>query len=314
MGFGRDDVDRQAAAAQGRRRLHRDKASADHNDAGVRGRVSENAPAVAEAPQRHDMRQIASGKGRSPRRGAGRKQQFRVSSLVAVGEPQSPADGVDLLNARAAMKVDADVGERMPGDREPVVAAGSLEVVLGEKRPVVGLVGLFGEDRYRARPAELAQRVGRREPGRAAANDRHRPEHRVALFRTARCELLGRPDPEAIPVDLDRVGSQGVESRSPHRLARLQIEAGMMPRATNLSVRDEPLVQRPGDMRAGRAPGLEGVAPPPDHDALVADAAAEDFAVGRGRDRGPLGQIGKVVALVVAHGVTPESRRVTLTR
>ena len=33
----------------------------------------------------------------------------------------------------------------MPGDWQPVIAEGALEIILREKRPVIGLLALLGE-------------------------------------------------------------------------------------------------------------------------------------------------------------------------
>ena len=260
-----------------------------------------------ERPQRRHLRQIAAGEVRPPGRRARRQQQFRIRKLVAIGQAQALAGGVDPLDARPPMKVDREVCQRMPGDRQPIVAACPLQVVFRQQRSVVGLVGLFGNHRNGALPAELAQRVRRREPGRAAADDRHRSERGVALAEMPRGRLFRRPDLEAIPLDRDRIGFQAVKSRSGRRFAGREVECGVMPRAADPPVGDDALVQRPRQMRAGRAVSLDCTAAPPDEDALPADDAGGDPAVGRRLEAGPLGQIAGIVVLLVAHGATSES-------
>jgi hypothetical protein len=50
---------------------------------------------------------------------------------------------VDLLDARAALEVDAKVSQGMTGDWLMVVPEGALKIVLREKRPIIGLFALL---------------------------------------------------------------------------------------------------------------------------------------------------------------------------
>ena len=144
----------------------------------------------------------------------------------------------------------------MPCNRKPVVPECALEVILGEKRTVVGLVGFVRKDRNGAPPAEVAERVRRREPGCATAHDRHGSERDVDLAEPWSGLRLGRLYREAIPFNNDSIFLQGVESWRRRRLAGRKVEAGMVPRAADDPVGEDPLVQRAGEMRAVCAVGL----------------------------------------------------------
>ena len=113
----RDDVDGKAAANQGRRRFHRDETSSYDGDASARDRVSEKAAAVLKRPQHHCMRQISAWYFQPFWSGASGEKQLVVGSHLSVREPQLLISGVDLLDACAALEVDAEISQGMTGDR-----------------------------------------------------------------------------------------------------------------------------------------------------------------------------------------------------
>ena len=113
----RDDVDGKATAEQGRRRLHRDETSAYDSNAGARARLSEKAAAVLKRPQHHYMRQISAWYFQPSWSGASGEEQLLIGSHISVRQPQLFISGVDLLDACAALEVDAKVSQGMTGDR-----------------------------------------------------------------------------------------------------------------------------------------------------------------------------------------------------
>ena len=159
--------------------------------------------------------------------------------------------GLDLLDARVAFEIDAKVNKRMPGDGQSVIPESALEIVLREKSPVIGLLGFVREYCYPATPADLANCVRRREPGRAAAYDRHRPKRDLALSDTSRCLRAGGLHGEAIIIKRNRILEQSVESGSGCRFVGRKVEASMMPRTPDGRADDNTLVQRTAEVRAG---------------------------------------------------------------
>ena len=117
--------------------------------------IGENASAVLKGPQHHHMRQVSSRNIQSSWSSARGEEKLLIGSLVPVRQAQSFVSGLDLLDARAALEVDAKVDQGMPGDWQSVVPEGALEIVFREKRPVIGLFALLREYRY-ARHASRA--------------------------------------------------------------------------------------------------------------------------------------------------------------
>ena len=284
-----DDVDGKHAAEQGRRRLHRDETSAHDSNASAGDHLGENASAVLKGPQHHHMRQVSSRNIQSSWSGARGEEKLLIGSLVPVRQTQAFVSGLDLLDALVALEVHAKVSQGMPGDWQSVVPEGALEIVLREKRPVIGLFALLREYRYPATPAELANCVRCREPGRATAHDRHRPKRGLALYDTSRCLRAGGLHEEAVIIKRNRVLEQSVESGSGCRFVGRKIEASMMPRTPDGRADDNTLVQRSAEVRACCAVSLEAISVSPDEDAIFADNAGKDFAVGHLLDFAPLG-------------------------
>lgn len=94
--------------------------------------MGENPAALPKGEQHHHMRQVSSRDIQLSWSGARREEQLRVGSLVPVRQAQSFVFGLDLLNALAALKVDAKVSQGMLGDRQSVVPEAALEIVLRE--------------------------------------------------------------------------------------------------------------------------------------------------------------------------------------
>ena len=55
--------------------------------------------------------------------------------------------GLDFLDARVAFEIDAKVNKGLPGNGQSVIPESALEIVLREKRPVIGLFALLREYR-----------------------------------------------------------------------------------------------------------------------------------------------------------------------
>ena len=196
--------------------------------------------------------------------------------------------GLDLLDARVAFEIDAKVDQEMPGDGQSVIPESALEIVLREKRPVIGLLALVREYCYPATPADLANCVRRREPGRATAYDRHRPKRDLVPSDTTKCLRAGWLYGEAIIIDRNRIFEQSVESGSRCRFPSLKVEARMMPRTSDGRTDDNTLVQRTAEVWAVCAVSLEAISVSPDENLILADNAGKDSAVGHLLDFGPL--------------------------
>ena len=182
--------------------------------------------------------------------GARSEEQLLVGSLVSVHQPQSFVFGLDLLDARVAFEIDAKVNKRMPGDGQSVVPEGALEIVLREKRPVIGLFALLREYRYPATPAKLSNCVRCSKPRCATAHDRDRAKRVLASTGTPSCFHVGRLHGEAIVIKRNRILQQSVESGSRCRFAGRKVEACMMPRTADGRADDNAFVQRSAEMRA----------------------------------------------------------------
>ena len=245
-----DDVDGKHTADQGRGRLHRDETSAHDSNAGAGDRLGENASTVLKGPQHHHMRQVSSRNIQSSWRSACGEKKLLIGSLVPVCQTQTFVPGLDVLDGRAALEVDAKVGQGMPGDWQSVVREGALEIVLREKRPVIGLFALLREYRYPATPAKLANCVRCSKPRCATAHDRHRAKRVLAPTGTRGCFRVGRLHGEAIAIERYRILQQSVESGSRCRFAGRKVEACMMPRTADGRADDNAFVQRSAEMRA----------------------------------------------------------------
>jgi hypothetical protein len=195
-----------------------------------------------------------------------------------------------LLDARVALEIDAQVNKGMPGNGQSVIPESALEIVLRKKSPVIGLLGFVREYCYPATPADLANCVRRREPGRAAAYDRHRPKRDLVPSDTTKYLCAGWLCGEAIVIDRNRIFEQSVESGSRCRFLRLKIEARMMPRTSDGRTDDNTLVQRTAEVWAVCAVSLEAISGSPDEDVILADNAGKNSAVGHVLDFGPLSQ------------------------
>ena len=93
------------------------------------------------------MRQVSSRNTQSSWRSACGEKKLLIGSLVPVRQTQTFVPGLDFLDARASLEVDAKVGQGMPGDWQPVVPERALKIVLREKRPVIRLFALLREYR-----------------------------------------------------------------------------------------------------------------------------------------------------------------------
>jgi hypothetical protein len=130
--------------------------------------------------------------------------------------------------------------------------------------------------------------VRRREPGSAAAYDRHRPKRDLVPSDTTKCLRAGWLYGEAIILDRNRIFEQSVESGSGCRFLSLKVESCMMPRTSDGRTDDNTLVQRTAEVWAVCAVSLEAIAVSPDEDVTLADNAGKNSAVGHLLDLGPL--------------------------
>ena len=93
------------------------------------------------------MRQVSSRNAQSSWRSACGEKKLLIGSLVPVRQTQTFVPGLDFLDTRATLEVNAKVGQGVPGDWQPVVPERALKIVLREKRPVIGLFALLREYR-----------------------------------------------------------------------------------------------------------------------------------------------------------------------
>ena len=169
-----EDGDLGARVARRGGDLETDPAAADDHDARAVARTVAQAVGVVEGAQ--GERRVGARDGEAARARPGGEQQLVVAERV-------PSASVDLVRARVdrddrgmpRAQVDVVLGVPVVGMHERLVEFGlALQVVLGQRRPLVGQVGLGAEERDAAGEALVAQRLDGLGAGQAGSDDDER--------------------------------------------------------------------------------------------------------------------------------------------
>ncbi len=157
---------------RGRRGLQPDPPAADHHDPGVRGEGVLDPGVVVEGAQVQHGVEVGPGHGQPARGAAGRQQEAVVAEpstvvghhlvRVAVQRPdRGPQPQVDLVLGVPAVLVHEDL----------LVGRGAEQVLLRQRRSLVGAVRLGTDQRDGAVEALVTQRLRRLGPGQSGSDD-----------------------------------------------------------------------------------------------------------------------------------------------
>ena len=302
--LGRHHVHLELARAQRGRDFEADEARADHHRAlGAIGGLDDRA-AVGKRAQRVHMRQVRTRNGKPHRLCAGRKQQAVVGDAAAVLERDGAVPHVDPADLGVQPQIDVVLlVEVVRSERQPVFGRIAGQIVLREVRAIDRRRVVAAEHRDGVLVALPAQHLGRRESGRAAADNDdavRRCRCLAARPRFGLLHLLAHRDGVALPLDLP--AGDRAQRRRVQRLAGAQIEAGVMPRAAHRAVRDDALGERPVIVRALRPDREHLRALPHQQHGFVADMSEQEAAVGNRGKRHAFGEIRACGFLLVGHG------------
>ncbi len=304
QGLRRDDVDLQAPGPQRGRGLKADEARADHGGGTCARRGGDHRVAVGLAAQHEHVVALEPRRVRPVGLGAGGQQQGVVVQRRAIAQREPFArrgrSARPLVESRRSIRCSAIEGvvlQRHPGR---VRLAG--EIVLGKVRPVVGRQRIGAQQRQLARIAEIAQPLGRREPRRPAADDddRLRVARRRSLGRVRRRQLLAHERLAVRHLDFPAIDRR--QGRRLERRAGAQVEAGVVPGASQRRPDLQAVLQRAAVVAAGAADRDQLAINPGQHHRLVADVAADDAVVGNFAKLQPLGEIGAARGVGIRHG------------
>ena len=170
-----DERDLQPALAGGGGDLGPDPAGADHDNRPAAVEPRAERVGVRHRAQGEHALQIGAGDAEPARLGARGQQERVVFQRLAAVEGQPPRRRVERLGGAAEAQLDVVlVVEALLVDVDLVAAGLAAEVVLGERRPLVGPL-LLGADQHHA-PVEalLAQRLGGLGAGKARSGDHER--------------------------------------------------------------------------------------------------------------------------------------------
>ena len=225
-------MDLDVARAQRGRDLEPDEARADHDRAARRLGALDDRPAIGERAQRVDMRLVGARDRQADRLGAGREQQPVVGDRAPVGEHDLARTRIDAGDVRLEPQIDAVLGiEAVRAQRHPILRRAAGEIVLGQVRPVDGRRIVVAQHDDAALIVLAPEHLGRREAGRAAADD-HDPVRRSTRWLAAWLRFRLRPllahEDLAVAL-LDRPARDGAQGRGAQGFARAQVEAGVMP-------------------------------------------------------------------------------------
>ena len=168
-GFHDRDLDADACGGGGD--LLSDKAGADHGEAAAGNERVAQAAGVVDRPQHVDVVE-ALGAGQRPRRAAGGDQQLRERQAPARVEHERAARDVERGGAGTGEQVDVVLGVPVVrAEAQVVVIDRSGQVLLGERRAVVGRERLAGDEADRLCEAAAAQGLDCALRRQAAAGD-----------------------------------------------------------------------------------------------------------------------------------------------
>ena len=153
------------------RKLGADEAPADQHDALRRGRLLAQGIGVADRAQVVDPVQVRSVDPQDPHVRPGRKERLLEAHQVLVGELRDAGVDVQRHHSGAGQQLDALLGVPVVGPEQHVLARFlPAQVLLGQRRPVVGRIGLAAHQEDVALGPLLAQ-VARAVAGCDAAAD-----------------------------------------------------------------------------------------------------------------------------------------------
>ena len=176
---GLDDRDRAARLARGGGELGADPARADDHDVVLPGEHGPQPLGVVQGAQQVHAGH-ALGAGQRDRFGAGGEDAGRRTGPAP---PRCPARGRRGAAPSASPPSRSSMSERLEVDVEGGALGLAEQDRLGQRRPVVGLVGLGADQRHRAGEALFAQGDRGLHPGHARADDDDAPcRGRACIF------------------------------------------------------------------------------------------------------------------------------------
>jgi hypothetical protein len=270
-----DHVHLEPSHGQRRRHLEADERRADHDGASLR--IVDDRPAIVEGAKQVSSRRAWNIK--SERRRPGREQN-RVERLRTAFEDQLlPFEPTHGFTAQG----DAVFGEvlRRP-QRNPFFGCVSREVVFREVRPINRRRRLRREQRDGPFIPFTPQHLCGCCPRRTSPDDRDR-------LRTANCRpprittrrgrtLTGALEHiQSVAATLDREARNRIQRGRPTRFTGCELEACVMPRATDRVAHDDPVRERCAIVRACRADSEEHFAPANEQDRLSVRLSGNRF-------------------------------------
>ncbi len=122
--------------------------------------------------------EVRTGDREAPRPAAGRDEQRVIRQHAPVIEPHALLAPQDLLNAPAGLHLDPVLGEELRrAQQQPLALEGARQVLLRERRALVGKPRLIANDGEAPGAALAAQRVGGLHGRLSAPGDHDLPEH-----------------------------------------------------------------------------------------------------------------------------------------
>ena len=164
-------VDPERAQAGGD--LAADEPGADHHRPAHRAGVLAQGDRLIPGPQHPDPVEIR--QRRNPfGHQAGRDHHLVVGQFAAVGQDDGPRGGVQCPRCAAQSDGDGVLGVELRRlERDVLERPLGVQHVLGQRRPVVGQVGLVADEGHRPGELGLAQLLGQPGGGQSAADDHH---------------------------------------------------------------------------------------------------------------------------------------------
>ncbi len=280
-GLGRDDVHVQGALDQGGGDLQPDEAGADHHHAAAGiGRLN-NGLAIPQAAQDMDIG-VVEPKKRGPRRLCASGQDHGVKRLTrAIYEDHLAGAQVEFADLGACSQIDvAGFVEGGVAQRHPVPRRLAGQVILGTVGPIIRRVRVGAQQGQVAVEAFASQHLCCGEARRAAADDDDAPRTILRLR-----PLCGRTRLEFFRYEdrafalLHPPAVDGINRRRADRLAGLQAELRMMPRASHGLAHQQAFAERAVIMGAKGADRPQLAAHSGDHDRLAAHMADQHGAL-----------------------------------
>ena len=176
--------------ATGRGHLESDVSATDDCDPSSRDRLTQLIH-ILQGPQEVDALETRTGQCRSSRTAPGCEQQRIVRKPRAVIEPHLARAAVDLEYAAPEPHVDAVIGiELRRPDQQALSLQGTGEVFLGERRALIGRLGLLADEADGAIEAAPSKRVHSLCGSLPGAHDHDVPRHHPHQAKLQNCTGL----------------------------------------------------------------------------------------------------------------------------